>query len=67
MVGNFREGFIFTSQEPFMKIKTTKILCAKQTNRISIPSLLGSIYTAANRRLSVSVPLTAIAESIQKI
>ena len=28
MVGNFREGFIFTSQEPFMKIKTTKILLA---------------------------------------
>ena len=26
IVGNFREGFIFASQEPFAKIKTAKFL-----------------------------------------
>ena len=32
-----------------------------------IPDLLGTIYIAANRTVSASVPLTAIAEAIQEI
>ena len=36
--------------------------CAKQTNHISI-FLLGTIYLAANRGVSMSVPLMAIAEA----
>ena len=69
MVGNFREGFIFASQEPSAKIKTTKICCprAKRTNRVSIPSLLGTIYIDAKRSVLASVPLTAITEAIQEI
>ena len=68
MVGNFREGFIFASQEPSAKIKTTKICCprAKRTNRVSIPSLLGTIYIAAKRSVLASVPLTAITEATRK-
>ena len=72
MVGNFHEGFIFVffvSQEPFAKIKTAKILSStcKRMNRVSIPDLLGTIYIAANRTVSVSVRLTAIAGAIQEI
>ena len=64
MVGNFREGFIFVffaSQEPFAKIKTTKI--SLSTCEVNEPHF----NTAANRSMSASVPLTAIAEAIQKI
>ena len=72
MVGNFREGFtfaFFASQEPFAKLKPRKFCCprVKRTNRISILSPLEIIYTPANRRVSASVPLTAIAEAIQEI
>ena len=69
MVGNFREGFIFVffvSQEPFVKIKTAKIL-SSTCKQMTIPDLLGTIYIAANRTVSASVPLTAIAEAIQEI
>ena len=64
MVGNFHEGFIFvffTSQEPFAKIKTAKI--SLSTCEVNEPHF----NTAANRSVSASVPLTAIAEAIQKI
>ena len=48
MVGNFRKGFIFAffvSQEPLVKIKTTKFCCprAKRAKRVSI-WLLQTIY-----------------------
>ena len=59
MVGNFHEVFIFaffTSQEPFAKIKTVKIL---------LPTCLAYFYTAAYKSVSASVPLTAITEVIQ--
>ena len=36
-------------------------------NCVSVPGQLGTIYTATNRRVSVSEPLTAIAEAIQEI
>ena len=36
-------------------------------NRVSIPGLHKTIYIAANRNVSVSVPLTAITEAIQEI
>ena len=41
--------------------------CAKRTNQVSIPGLLGTIYIAANITVSVNVPLTAIPEAIQEI
>ena len=66
MVGNFREGFIFAffaSQEPFAK--TAKILLS--TCEVNEPRFYPRpTYTAANRSLSASMPLTAIAEAIQK-
>ena len=72
MIGNFCKGFIFTffaSQEPFTKLKLRKFChpCAKQTNQVSISGLLGSIYLAANKSVSASMPLTAIAKAIQEI
>ena len=68
MVSNFRKGFIFpffASQEPFVKIKTAKFFVVHVQSEQSI--LLGTIYIVANRRMSASVPLTAIAEATQKI
>ena len=52
-----------------MRKLNTKIRCprAKRTNRVSIPSLLGTIYIAAKRSVLASVPLTAITEAIQEI
>ena len=72
MVSNFHEGFIFVffaSQEPFVKMKPQNFCCShgKRTHRVSIPGLLGTIYVAANRSNSVSVPSTAITEAIQEI
>ena len=71
MVGNFREGFIFVffaSQEPFAKIKTAKILSSKcKTNELSFTPQPTYNYIVANRTVSVSVPLTAIAEALQEI
>jgi len=69
MVGNFREGFIFAffaSQEPFAKIKTAKILLSMcEVNELHFNPW--PTYTATNRSVSASVPLTAIAEAFQKI
>ena len=61
MVGNFR---VF--REPFANIKIAKFCCprAKRTNRISICPTCN--YLAANRSGRLQVPLTAIAEAIQK-
>ena len=73
MVGNFREGFTLrfsrVKSHAFAKLKPRKFCCprAKRTNRISILSPLEIIYTPANRRVSASVLLTAIAEVIQEI
>ena len=71
MVGNFRKGFtcifaFFVSQEPFAKIKTAKI--SLSTCEVKKPCFNPQpSYTATNRIVSASVPLTAIAEAIQKI
>ena len=75
MVDNFHEGFIFaffTLQELFTKIKTAKPrkFChprAKRMKCVSIPDLLRTVYIAAKRSVSVSVPLTAITVAIQEI
>ena len=67
MVGNFREGFIFaffTSQEPFVKIKTTKFLLPTYNASELLFSLAYfklSIHPTCNRSLSASVLSMAIA------
>ena len=69
MVGNFREVFIFAffmSQEPFVKIKTAKILLPMcKANEPRFNPWPNYFYTAAYKSVSVSVPLTAITEVIQ--
>ena len=69
MVGNFHEVFIFaffTSQEPFMKIKTAKILLPMcKVNKPHFNPWPSYFYTAAYKSVSTSVPLTAITEVIQ--
>ena len=72
MVGNFREGFIFTffaSQEPSRKLKLRNFCCprAKRANRVSIRPTSISSCSNSKRSLSASVPLTAIAQTIQEI
>ena len=72
MIGNFRRVFIFeflASQDPFAKIKTAKFFVINvQSEQTAFQSfLLGTIYITANRSVSASVPLTAIAEAIQEI
>ena len=68
MVGNFREVFIFvffTSQGPFAKIKTAKILlptCKANEPRFNPWPISIQQPTKA---LSASVPLTVITEVIQ--
>ena len=68
VVGNFCEVLIFAffaSQEPFAKIKTTKILlptCKANEPRFQYPAYF---YTAAYKSVSASVPLKAITEAIQ--
>ena len=64
--GIFCKGFIFASQEPFVKIKTAKMLLTTcEVNELRFNPR--PTYTAANRSMSASVPLTAIAETIQEI
>ena len=68
-VGNFREGFIFTFQEPFVKITTSKFLLSMwKPNKphFNLFYLELFIYppTHACQILSASVPLIAIAEAI---
>ena len=70
MVGNFREGFIFASQELFAKIKTTKFLLStcKASELCFNPAYFNlHIRPNCNRSLSASVPSTAIAQTIQEI
>ena len=70
--GNCCKGFIFaffTSQEPFTKIKTAKILsfmCKANKPSFNPRPILGTMYIAANRSMSVSAPLTAITEAISR-
>ena len=69
MVVNLREGFIFaffTSEEPFAKIKTAKMSkCI--ANELSFNHRPSLNYIVANRTVSASVPLMAIAEALQAI
>ena len=70
MVGNLREGFIFaffTSQEPFAKIKTAKMSSKCKANELSFNPRPSLNYIVANRTVSASVPLMAIAEALQAI
>ena len=71
MVGNFRKEFIFAffaSQEPFMKIRNRENFVVHMQSKRQSPAYLElSIIIAANRTVSASVPLTAIAEAIQEI
>ena len=72
MVGHFRKGFIFvffTSQEPFMKIKTMNFFVLHVQSKWTVFQLVlhGIIYIATNRTVSVSAPLTAIPDAIQEI
>ena len=72
MVGNFCKEFIFVFSQVKShshKLKLQKFChpCAKRTSQVSIPGLLGTIYVAANRTVSASVPLMAIPEAIQEI
>ena len=68
MVVNFHEGFnfvLFASQEPFAKIKTAKIsLSTCEVNKLRFNPQ--PTYTAANRSVSASVPLTAILKLSRK-
>ena len=74
MVANFVRDYFcmefifsfFMSQEPFVKVKTKKFCCpcSKRVNYISIRPTSNYL---ANRSLSMSVPLMAIAQDIQEI
>ena len=68
MVVTFRERFnfvFFASQEPSAKIKTAKI--SLSTCEVNKPRFNPrSTYTAANRSVSASVPLTAILKLSRK-
>ena len=68
MVVNFRKRFnfaFFASQEPFAKIKTAKIsLSTCEVNKLGFNPQ--PTYTAANRSVSASVPLTAILKLSRK-
>ena len=71
MVGNFCKVFIFAffaSQEPFVKIKTVKILLPMcKANKPRFNPWPSYFYTAAYKSVSASVPLPAITEVIQNV
>ena len=70
MVGNFCEGFIFASWEPFAQIKTAKFslsMCKSSKPHFNLAYFKLSSRPNSNKSWSVSVTLMATAQVIQDI